>query len=83
MLNITNKPALVIGAGPVALRRAQSLLDAKYVEGLSTKEIAKNRGEAPGTIDNKLTAAKKVARFALEDLFDELRGLNDDDSDLI
>ena len=62
---------------------AQSLLHAKYVEGLSTKEIAKNRGEAPGTVDNKLTAAKRVARFALEDLFDELRGLHDEDSDLI
>lgn len=49
---------------------ARSLLDAKYVYGFSSKEIAerRGRGESPGTIDNKLTAAKKVARELIEDL---------------
>lgn len=53
------------------------LLHLKYVVGLSTKEIAKQRGlnEAPGTIDNKLTKAKTVARLVFEDLLEELRGI--------
>jgi DNA-directed RNA polymerase specialized sigma24 family protein len=45
-----------------------SLLDAKYVEGKSSKEIAAERGVSPGTVDNKLTAAKRAARLVLDDL---------------
>jgi DNA-directed RNA polymerase specialized sigma24 family protein len=44
------------------------LLHQKYVRGLTSKQIAEERGESPGTIDNKLTAAKKAARLVLEDL---------------
>ena len=54
------------------------LLHAKYVEGQSSKDIAAARGERPGTIDNKLTAAKKSARLIFEDLFDVLHGLEDE-----
>lgn len=63
---------------------ARSLLHAKYVEGLSTKAIAAERGkdESPGTIDNKLTAAKRAARLVLQDLFDALRGFEDDSSEV-
>ena len=63
---------------------ARSLLHAKYVEGLSSKEIAKQRGkgESPGTIDNKLTAAKKAARLVCQDLFDALRGLGDESTEM-
>jgi DNA-directed RNA polymerase specialized sigma24 family protein len=47
----------------------RALLHAKYVEGWATKEIAEERGVAPGTIDNKLTAAKRAARLVFDDLF--------------
>jgi DNA-directed RNA polymerase specialized sigma24 family protein len=59
----------------------RSLLHAKYVEGLTSKEIAeaRGRGESPGTIDNKLTRAKKIARLVMEDLLDELRGRHQDE----
>jgi hypothetical protein len=40
---------------------------------------ARGRGESAGTIDNKLTEVKKVARLVLEDLLDELRGRGRDD----
>lgn len=46
----------------------RSLLDAKYVEGKSSKEIAAERGMSSGTVDNKLTAAKRAARLVLDDL---------------
>lgn len=39
----------------------QRLLDLKYSQGLSSKEIAELLGKKPGTIDNQLTAAKKAA----------------------
>jgi DNA-binding CsgD family transcriptional regulator len=39
------------------------LLDLKYAEGLTSKEIADRLGKKPGTIDNQLTAAKKAAVF--------------------
>jgi hypothetical protein len=57
------------------------LLHAKYVDQLTSKKIAeeRGRGEVPGTIDNKLTRAKKVARLVMEDLLDELRGHHQDD----
>jgi DNA-directed RNA polymerase specialized sigma24 family protein len=44
------------------------LLHQKYVRGLTSKQIAEERRESPGTIDNKLTAAKKAARLVFEDL---------------
>lgn len=55
----------------------RALLHAKYVEGLSSKAIAKERGVSPGTIDNKLTAAKKAAGL----LFEGLIGSFDHDED--
>lgn len=55
----------------------RALLHAKYVEGLSSKQIAEERGVAPGTINNKLTAAKKAAAL----LFDDLIGSFDRDED--
>lgn len=55
----------------------RALLHAKYVEGLSSKQIAKERGATPGTIDNKLTAAKKAAALVFEDLI----GSHDRDED--
>ena len=60
----------------------RSLLNDKYVEGLSTKEIAEKRGEKPGTVDNKLTAAKKVARLVLEGLIGDLYDPYDLDPEL-
>ena len=44
------------------------LLDLKYAEGLSSKEIAERLGKKPGTIDNQLTAAKKAAVLLLADM---------------
>ena len=44
------------------------LLHQKYVQGLTSKQIAEARGESPGTIDTTLTAAKKAARLVLGDL---------------
>jgi DNA-directed RNA polymerase specialized sigma24 family protein len=61
----------------------RSLLHAKYVEQMRSKEIAaaRGRGESAGTIDNKLTEAKKMARLVLEDLLDELRGRGHDEDE--
>ena len=53
-------------------REARTLLHAKYVEGYSSKEIAEQRGLTPGTVDNKLSAAKASARLVLEDLMEQL-----------
>ena len=44
------------------------LLDLKYAEGLSSKEIAEKLGKKRGTIDNQLTAAKKAAVLLFADL---------------
>ena len=44
------------------------LLDLKYAEGLSSKEIAEKLGKKPGTIDNQLTAAKKAAVLLFADM---------------
>lgn len=46
----------------------------KYVLGMTSKEIAQHRGrhEAPGTIDNKLTKAKKAARLVFDDMLQEV-----------
>jgi DNA-directed RNA polymerase specialized sigma24 family protein len=49
-------------------REVRALLQGKYVEGYSSKEIAEQRGLAPGTVDNKLFAAKATARLVFEDL---------------
>ena len=46
----------------------QRLLDLKYTQGLSSKEIAELLGKKPGTIDNQLTAAKKAAGLLFADL---------------
>jgi DNA-directed RNA polymerase specialized sigma24 family protein len=46
----------------------QRLLDLKYTQGLSSKEIAELLGKKPGTIDNQLTAAKKAAVLLFADL---------------
>jgi DNA-directed RNA polymerase specialized sigma24 family protein len=53
---------------------ARALLHAKYVEGYSTKEIARFRGLAPGTVDNKLSAAKANARELFDGLIEQLHG---------
>lgn len=52
----------------------RSLLHGKYVEQLTSKEIARERGrgESSGAIDHKLTAAKKVARLVFDDLLDDM-----------
>ncbi len=47
------------------------------MEGLSSKQIAEERGVTAGTIDNKLTAAKKAAGL----LFEGLIGSFDRDED--
>lgn len=49
---------------------ARELLVAKYVLGLTSRQIAadRGRGEAEGTINNKLTAAKREARALFADL---------------
>lgn len=54
----------------------RSLLHAKYVEQMTLKEIAqeRGRGESTGAIDHKLAAARKTAGLVFEDLLDELRG---------
>ena len=52
-------------------REARSLLHAKYVVGYTSKEIAEQRGLTPGTVDNKLSAAKATARLVLEDLTEQ------------
>jgi RNA polymerase sigma factor (sigma-70 family) len=44
------------------------LLDLKYAEGLTSKEIADRLGKKPGTIDNQLTAAKKAAVLLFADM---------------
>jgi RNA polymerase sigma factor (sigma-70 family) len=44
------------------------LLDLKYAEGLTSKEIAEKLGKKPGTIDNQLTAAKKAAVLLFADM---------------
>ena len=46
----------------------QRLLDLKYTQGLTSKEIAERLGKTPGTIDNQLTAAKKAAVLLFADL---------------
>ena len=46
----------------------QRLLDLKYTQGMSSKEIAELLGKKPGTIDNQLTAAKKAAVLLFADL---------------
>ena len=48
------------------------LLDLKYAEGLSSKEIADKLGKKSGTIDNQLTAAKKAAVLLFADLLGDL-----------
>ncbi len=53
----------------------QRLLDLKYTQGMSSKEIAELLGKKPGTIDNQLTAAKKAAVL----LFADLQGVFDQD----
>ena len=55
---------------------AASLLHAKYIDGLRSKEIAKRRGldETGAQIDHKLAAARQTARPLFEDLLAELRG---------
>jgi DNA-directed RNA polymerase specialized sigma24 family protein len=55
----------------------RALLHMKYVLDMSSKDIAKHRGrhESPGTIDNKLTKAKKAARFVFDDQLEELSGV--------
>jgi len=62
---------------------ARALLNAKHVEGMSSKEIAqaRGRGESPGTIDNKLSAARKAARILFEDLLDQTQGNYGDEDD--
>ena len=54
----------------------RSLLHAKYVDQMTLKEIAqeRGRGESTGAIDHKLAAGRKVAQLLFEDLLDELRG---------
>jgi DNA-directed RNA polymerase specialized sigma24 family protein len=49
---------------------ARQLLVAKYVLGLTSRQIAadRSRGETEGTINNKLTAAKREARALFADL---------------
>ncbi len=42
------------------------LLKQHHVEGVSTEELAKQRGEATRTIRKKLTAARSLARLALK-----------------
>jgi DNA-directed RNA polymerase specialized sigma24 family protein len=44
------------------------LLDLKYSEGFSSKDIAEKLGKTAGTIDNQLTAAKKAAVLLFADL---------------
>ncbi len=58
----------------------RSLLHARYVEQLTLKEIAeeRGRGESTGAIDHKLSVARKTARPVFDDLLDELRGEYDD-----
>ena len=46
----------------------QRLLDLKYTQGMSSKEIAELLGKKPGTVDNQLTAAKKAAILLFADL---------------
>ena len=46
----------------------QRLLDLKYTQGLTSKEIAERLGKTPGTIDNQLTAAKEAAVLLFADL---------------
>ena len=62
---------------------ARSLLHAKYVEQMTLKEIAqeRGRGESTGAIDHKLSAARKTARVVFDDLFDEMRGHHGDAED--
>ena len=46
----------------------RELLELKYGEGLTSKEIAERLGRKPGTIDNQLTAAKKGAILLFVDM---------------
>jgi len=61
----------------------RALLHAKHVEGMSSKEMARDRGrgESAGTIDNKLSAARKAARIVFEDLLDQMQGDYGDEED--
>ncbi len=47
----------------------RALLHSKYAEGLTSKEIAEERGISPGTVDNKLTAAKRAALLVFDGIF--------------
>lgn len=60
---------------------ARSLLHAKYVEQMTLKEIAQERGrdESTSVIDHKLSAARDAARVVFDDLFDEMRGHHGDE----
>ncbi len=55
----------------------RSLLHARYVEQMTLKEIAeeRGRGESTGAIDHRLSVARKTARL----VFDKLRGEYDDE----
>jgi len=53
---------------------ARSLLKDKYVYGMRSKEMAEERGESPGVIDNKLMAARRAAQPLLQDLLDDPPG---------
>ena len=58
----------------------QLLLDLKYAQGMTSKEIAERLGKKPGTIDNQLTAAKKAAVLLFADLLGDFDQDEFDDS---
>lgn len=60
---------------------ARSLLHDKYANGMSSKEMATERGVTAGTIDNQLSRAKEAAKPLLQEIYDELRGAADEDDD--